>query len=62
MSIFSNLLMNALDAVSKKNGQGKIFLIHSSNEQEHIFEVIDNGTGIKKEDLDFIFSPDFLPK
>ncbi|MCF6461175.1 sensor histidine kinase [Clostridium sp. Cult3] len=62
MSILRNLLMNALDAVSERGKEGEIILIHSSNEQYHIFDVIDNGTGISKGDLDYIFSPGFSTK
>lgn len=62
MSIFRNLLMNALDAVSDKKEEGKISLIHTSNEEDHIFQIIDNGIGIREENVDLIFSPGFSTK
>lgn len=62
MSVFRNLLMNALDAVYQKGSEGRIYLTHKSNQENHIFEVIDNGTGIKEEDIKYIFSPGFSTK
>lgn len=62
ISIFRNLLMNALDAVREKGEKGEIYLVHKTNEDNHIFKITDNGTGIKDEDLKHIFSPGFSTK
>lgn len=62
MSIFRNLIMNAFEALDGNEGQSKITLIHQGLETEHLFQVIDNGTGIDKEDIEFIFSPGFSTK
>lgn len=65
MSVFRNLLMNAIDAVENEK-EGKIIFIHDegiyNNESVHIFKVIDNGHGIEDEDIEHIFSPGFSTK
>ncbi|SKC38347.1 sensor histidine kinase [Maledivibacter halophilus] len=62
MSIFRNLITNAFEALSKNKRGSKITLIHESLGDKHVFKVIDNGCGIDKEDLEFIFSPGFSTK
>ncbi|SHK28691.1 ATP-binding protein [Paramaledivibacter caminithermalis] len=62
MSIFRNLLMNAFEAIDESKGTLDIKLIHKSLKSEHLFKVIDNGKGISKEDIEFIFSPGFSTK
>ena len=61
ISIFRNLLVNSVDAIANKKN-GKIQFIHESNENNHIFKIIDNGTGISEKDLEYIFSPGFSTK
>lgn len=62
MSIFRNLIMNAFEALSKNTENSKIRLTHENIKDSHIFKVIDNGSGIDKKDLEFIFSPGFSTK
>lgn len=62
MSVFRNLIRNAIDAISESEESGKITFIHNENENEHIFCIKDNGCGIKEEDLKYIFSPGYSTK
>lgn len=50
--VFINLISNSLKFVEN---QGKVSINLTSNRQEVIVEIQDNGIGIKKEDLPFIF-------
>ncbi len=56
---FMNLLNNALDATSVN---GKIELSVFKNQNKVIFEIQDNGSGIKKENLNKIFNLYFTTK
>ncbi|WP_432663349.1 ATP-binding protein [Wukongibacter baidiensis] len=62
MSISRNLIMNAFDALDGNKKHSKISLVHRSLDKEHLFKVIDNGSGIDKKDMEFIFSPGFSTK
>ncbi|MTI70022.1 MAG: sensor histidine kinase [Firmicutes bacterium] len=62
MSIFRNLVMNAVDSIKKTEKSGVISLNHNINDDNHIFVVEDNGTGIEENDLSHIFSPGFSTK
>lgn len=62
MSISRNLIMNAFEALDESKKYSKISLIHESLDKEHLFKVIDNGNGIDKKDMEFIFSPGFSTK
>lgn len=62
MSIFRNIIMNGMDAISLSKGEAKINFIHKENKSEHIFRISDTGCGIKTEDLSYIFSPGFSTK
>ncbi len=62
MSIFRNLIMNALEALDSNKEPSKISLVHQRLFEEHLFKVIDNGSGIDKNDMEFIFSPGFSTK
>ena len=53
-----NLLINAIDAVDAK---GKI-IINIFFKKDIIIEIIDNGHGIKEQDLTEIFEPFFTTK
>ena len=57
-----NLLKNALE-VNENNPEGKIRIVAGIDNKNH-FEicVIDNGPGIKKENIDEIFVPFFTTK
>ncbi|HLR36084.1 MAG TPA: ATP-binding protein [Tissierellales bacterium] len=59
MSIFRNIIMNSIAAIEEK---GSIKFKHYKKDNNHIFEVSDNGSGIKEEDLNRIFSPGFSTK
>lgn len=61
MSILRNLLNNSIEALEKKD-KGLLKLYIYSNEQEIIFTIGDNGSGIKESNLDFIFNPGFSTK
>ena len=69
MSIFRNLMMNSLDAIiSSFNVKEKtsmidaITLTHKVSKTHHIFSIKDTGCGIKKEDINHIFSAGFSTK
>jgi len=60
--VFTNLILNARDAIKKTGKPGKITI---RTFQEGIFivsQVIDNGCGIPKENMDRIFDPFFTTK
>ncbi|MDY5847063.1 MAG: sensor histidine kinase [Bariatricus sp.] len=60
MSVFRNLLTNAIEAAEKRNP--RIRVIQSGDDEAYFFEVNDDGPGILPEDLDHIFSPGFSTK
>jgi len=62
MSILGNLVNNAIESMeqSKKNGYVKIH--HSQDSNYHIFTITDNGNGITKQNLSYIYSPGFSTK
>lgn len=62
ISVLRNLILNSMDAIMKSQKASQISVIHQNNEQHHIFEVSDNGTGIDEEYLRQIFSPGFSTK
>ncbi|WP_432408130.1 ATP-binding protein [Wukongibacter sp. M2B1] len=62
MSISRNLIMNAFEAFDPNKKHSKISLVHKNLDKEHLFKIIDNGNGIDKEDMEFIFSPGFSTK
>jgi len=59
MSILRNLVYNAIDAIDEK---GFISIEHYSDSINHVIKVSDNGSGIKENDLDFIFSAGYSTK
>lgn len=60
MSVFRNLLTNAIEASEKDNPQ--IHVIQSTDADSYLFDVTDDGPGILPEDLEHIFSPGFSTK
>lgn len=62
MSVLRNLIMNSMDALPKSKKDGKISIIHETDEKDHIFLIGDNGEGIGEDDLESIFSPGFSTK
>ncbi|MGF7057650.1 two-component system sensor histidine kinase YcbA [Brassicibacter mesophilus] len=62
MSIFRNLIMNAIDAIPDSDEEAKICFTHKIEKEQHVFIVSDTGCGIDKENLRYIFSPGFSTK
>ncbi|MBU3191414.1 ATP-binding protein [Clostridium bowmanii] len=62
MSIFRNLIMNSLDALSAKTDKVYISFIQKAIDERYIFIISDTGCGIKESDLMYIFSPGFSTK
>ncbi len=58
-TVFSNLILNAIQAI---DGEGKIMIQILDSNDDTIIEVIDNGQGIEKENLEHIFEPLFTTK
>lgn len=61
VSIIKNLIFNAIEAVDDTK-KGVVKLNIEKESDNYIFTVSDNGTGINKGDLDFIFNPGFSTK
>lgn len=60
-AILRNLINNSIEAIGKsKRGLVKL-LVHENNDS-YVFEVSDNGSGIKGSNMDFIFNPGFSTK
>jgi two-component system sensor histidine kinase HydH len=57
--VFSNLILNSIQAIDKK---GKIMIQASETGGMTVIDIIDNGKGIKKEDLAHVFEPLFTTK
>ena len=62
--IFINLLANAFEAIEKKHGQhgGELKISIMDTPKDVKITVIDNGSGIRKEDIALIFDPHFTTK
>ncbi len=58
-TVFSNLILNSIQAI---DGNGKIMIQASDISGETVIEVIDNGSGIEKENIPKIFEPLFTTK
>ena len=53
----TNIVINAIDAMSTENGELK--LVTKSINDRYIIRIEDNGCGIRKEDLKYIFKPNY---
>lgn len=62
MSIFRNLIMNSIDAISDSKRENKISFSHKIEKEQHVFIISDTGCGIDEENLEHIFSPGFSTK
>jgi signal transduction histidine kinase len=56
----TNIILNAIEAMSEQNGE--LTLVTRSIANKYVVEIADNGTGIKKEQLQDIFKPHFTNK
>ena len=58
VSIMRNLIYNSIDAMEKRKN-GYIRIVVKKDQDDCIFLVSDNGSGIKSENIDYIFNPGF---
>ncbi|TBR12084.1 MAG: HAMP domain-containing histidine kinase, partial [Candidatus Nitrosotenuis sp.] len=58
-TVFANLILNAIQAIDDK---GKIMIQVFDSDDDVVIEVIDNGHGIKKENVQHVFEPLFTTK
>lgn len=56
----TNIIINAIDAMNSKNGE--LTLLTKSINDRYIIRIEDNGCGIRKEDLKYIFKPNYTKK
>ncbi|ADK15861.1 GHKL domain-containing protein [Clostridium autoethanogenum] len=61
VSIIRNLIYNSIESMEKRKN-GYIRIVISKRQGECIFVVSDNGSGIKKKDLAYVFNPGFSTK
>jgi signal transduction histidine kinase len=59
IQVISNLIKNGIEAMPEG---GKITIILDENDNEVVIKIKDNGTGIKKSDLNKVFEPFFTTK
>lgn len=55
-----NIIINAIEAMEEE--KGKLDIILSSTDEEHILEIKDNGCGISEENMQRLFEPYFTSK
>ena len=60
-SVLRNLIYNSIEAMEKRRN-GYIRVVISKRKNQCIFVVTDNGAGIKKENINYIFNPGFSTK
>jgi signal transduction histidine kinase len=56
----TNIIINAIDAMNARNGE--LNLVTKSIDGRYIICIEDNGCGIRKEDLKYIFKPNYTKK
>jgi len=56
----TNIIINAIDAMSMSNGE--LTLVTKAIDGRYIIRIKDNGCGIRKEDLKYIFKPNYTKK
>jgi len=59
MSVLRNLINNSIEAIE---GNGEVRMLHTEDETTHYFTISDNGSGMSKETLEYIFMPGFSTK
>lgn len=60
MSIFRNLFLNAIEA--EKGNYVKIIFSEKKENDFYIFRITDQGPGINKEDIEYVFDAGFSTK
>jgi two-component system NtrC family sensor kinase len=60
--VFTNLVVNALDAISQGGRQGKLKVVLQASDRWVVVSVEDNGPGIGANELDKIFQPFYSTK
>lgn len=61
MSILNNLINNSVESIGKKK-KGILKLTIYETGKDYVFEIKDNGTGIKESNLAYIYNPGFSTK
>jgi len=62
MSILSNLVNNAIESMEQSKKNSYIKINHSKDDNYHIFNISDNGSGINQQNLNYIYSLGFSTK
>ncbi|OYT41275.1 MAG: hypothetical protein B6U86_02710 [Candidatus Altiarchaeales archaeon ex4484_43] len=60
--VFTNLILNARDAIKRIRKAGEIIIRTYQEDKSVVAQVIDNGCGIPKENINKIFDPFFTTK
>ena len=62
--VLVNIITNAVQALTEAGIKGKILLSVRNSEQDGYYDIVieDNGPGVKEEDREKIFTPDFTTK
>jgi len=63
--VWMNLIINARDAITEPSDGHGIISVTSADSEDHKFAVVtlvDNGSGISKQDLERVFDPMFTTK
>jgi PAS domain S-box-containing protein len=60
--VFTNILVNALDAVHERGAEGRVEVALDGDETHVTIEFVDNGPGIAREHLGKVFQPFFSTK
>ena len=61
MSVLRNLINNSIEAMEKRR-KGVLKLNIFEDGDDYVISVVDNGEGIKKDNIDYIFNPGFSTK